>query len=106
MQPEQEARNCLSIEDDQAALSCLKGVVVKYSDNPDVCRPRLVLLTQDGCDVCKEEATLHASDIARGIIEKINIKTADGKAIVKNNDIDFVPSLLLLDCKGKLIVPV
>ena len=102
---EKATQDCLAIEEDRAALACLKRVVAEYSGS-DICRPKLVLLVQDGCVPCKEEATLHAADIAKGIVEKINISSPEGLAIAKQNDIDFIPSLILLDCHNNLIEPV
>lgn len=104
-QHEKDTQNCLSIEDNKAALDCLKEVVAQYA-NSDICRPKLVLLVQDRCIPCKEEAALHADDIARGIIQTVNINSPEGLAIAKKNNLDSVPSLLLLDCNDNLIEPV
>ena len=106
MEPhEKDTQDCLAIEEDKIALNCLKEVVAKYSGN-DVCRPKLVLLVQGGCVPCKEETTLHADDIAKGIIQKINVDSPEGLAIARKNDIDLIPSLILLDCHDNLIMPV
>jgi len=102
---EKDTQDCLAIEEDKSALACLKQVVARYSGS-DVCRPKLVLLVQDGCIPCKEESTLHAEDIAKGIIQKISSNSPEGLAIVKRNNIDFIPSLILLDCHNNLIMPV
>jgi len=102
---EKDTQDCLAIEENQKALACLKKVVAQYSKS-DVCRPKLVLLVQDGCIPCKEETVLHADDIARGIVKKINVASPEGKAIAAKNDIDLIPSLILLDCHDKIIMPV
>lgn len=102
---ERDTQNCLVIEDDTSALDCLKDVVAQYSKS-DICRPKLVLLVQKGCVPCKEETTLHADDIAKGIIQKINIESPQGLAIAKKNGIELIPSLILLDCHNNLIMPV
>jgi len=102
---EKDTQDCLAIEEDKTALNCLKKVVAQYSGS-DVCRPKLVLLVQDGCIPCKEETALHADDIARGIVQTINISSPEGIAIAKKNDINFIPSLILLDCQDNLIMPV
>lgn len=102
---EKDTQDCLSIEDNRSALDCLKNVVEEYSGS-DVCRPKLVLLVQDGCVPCKEEAALHKDDIDKGIIEKINIESPEGLAIARKNDISNIPSLILLDCNDNLIEPV
>ena len=104
-QHEKDIQECLAIENGKAALSCLKKVVKEYPETA-VCRPKLVLLVQDGCTYCKDEAKIHEDDIAGGIVKRINIKSSEGSAIVKQNNIEYVPSLLLLDCHGKIIDPV
>ena len=106
MEPhERDTQDCLTIEEDKTALNCLKKVVTQYSGS-NICRPKLVLLVQDGCISCKEESVLHADDIAKGIIQKINVDSPKGLAIAKKNDIDLIPSLVLLDCHDNLIEPV
>jgi len=102
---ERDTQDCLAIEEDGAALNCLKKVVGQYAQS-DVCRPKLVLLVQDGCIPCKEESARFADDIARGIIQKINVKSPEGAAIVEKNGLDFIPSLILLDCHDNIIDPV
>ena len=99
---ERDIQDCLSIEENKAALNCLKKVVTQYSGS-DVCRPKLVLLVQDGCIPCKEEIALHKDDIAKGLVEKIDIDSPRGMAIAKKNDIYAIPSVLLLDCQDTLI---
>ena len=102
---EQDTQDCLAVENDTEALACLKRIVAQYSGS-NVCRPKLVLLVQDGCIPCKEEAALHADDIAKGIIQKVSVNSPEGLAIAKQNGIDLIPSLILLDCHGNLIMPV
>lgn len=104
-QHEKDTQDCLAIEENTAALDCLKRVVVEYASS-DVCQPKLVLLVQSGCVPCKEETALHADDIAAGIIQKINIDSPEGLAIAKKNDISLIPSLILLDCHDNIIEPV
>ena len=100
---EKDTQDCLAIEENKEALDCLKKVVKQYA-GVDTCRPKLVLLTQEGCIPCEEEIALHKDDIAMGIVEKIDIDSPRGKAIAQDNDIYSIPSLLLLDCKNKLIL--
>ena len=102
---EKDTQDCLAIEENKAALNCLKRVVAQYSKS-DICRPKLVLLVQDQCIPCKEETALHADDIAKGIIRRININSPEGLAIARKNNIDSIPSLILLDCQDNLIMPV
>jgi len=101
---EKDTQNCLAIEENKAALACLKKVVKQYAGS-DICRPKLVLLVQDGCIPCKGEIALHADDIAKGIVEKIDIDSPRGRAIAEKNDIYSIPSVLLLDCQDNLIMP-
>ena len=101
---EKDTQDCLAIEEDTTALNCLKKVVAQYSGS-DICRPKLVLLVQEGCIPCKEELALHADDIAKGIIRKISFDSPEGLAIAKKNDIEYIPSLILLDCHDNLIMP-
>ncbi len=100
---EEETQDCLAIEENKRALDCLKNVVKKY-DGTDTCPPKLVLLVQEGCIPCKGEIALHEEDIAKGIVEKIDIDSPRGRAIAQENDIYSIPSLLLLNCKNKLIM--
>lgn len=101
----QDTQDCLAITNDKKALTCLKKVVAKYSSS-DICRPKLVLLVHEGCVPCKEETTLHADDIASGIIQKVSINSPEGLTIARKNDIKLTPSLILLDCHNNLINPV
>jgi len=102
---EQDTQDCLAIENNKAALNCLKKVVLEYSGSK-VCRPKLVLLTAKWCDPCKGEEALHADDIAKGIIQEVSFDSPEGLEIAKKNDIEFIPSLVLLDCNNNLIMPV
>ena len=101
---EKATQDCLAKEDDTTALDCLKKVVAQYAGS-DICRPKLVLLVQEGCVPCKEETALHAADIAKGIIQKIDFNSAEGMAIAKKNGLEYIPSLILLDCQNNLIMP-
>jgi len=99
---EKDTQDCLAIEEDKAALDCLKKVISKYSGS-EICRPKLVLLVQDNCVPCKEETARYASDIANGIIQKVNIKSPEGKTIIQKNGLNYVPDLVLLDCNDDII---
>lgn len=92
---------CYAIEDNDEALACLKQVVQQESE----CRPRLVLFTETGCRPCKQERTRYAKDIAEGIIEEISIDSPVGATIAQKNAIDFIPSLVVLDCHDTIIEP-
>lgn len=96
-----KVNDCYAIQDNSEALACLKKVVQEKTE----CRPRLVLFTQTKCRSCKQERTRHAEDIAQGIIEEISIDSLEGATIAQKNDIDFIPSLVVLDCHDKIIEP-
>ena len=102
---EQDTQKCLAKKDKGVALDCLKKVIAHYKDD-EGCNPKLVLLTQDSCVPCEEAATEFGSDIATGIIEEINCDSPEGMEIVEKNELDGVPVLVLLDCYGKIIMPV
>ena len=92
---------CYAIEDNKQALACLKEVVQEKAP----CRPRLVLFTQTKCRSCKQERTRYAKDIAEGIIEELNIDSPEAATIAQKNGIDFIPSLVVLDCRDNIIEP-
>ena len=102
---EQDAQKCLAKEDQDIVFACLKKVVSHYKDS-DGCNPRLVLLTQDGCVPCEEATSEYAADIEAGVIEEINYSSPEGTEIVEKNEIEAAPVLILLDCNGKIIMPV
>ena len=93
--------DCYAIEDNSKALACLRKVVQEKTE----CRLRLVLFTETKCLPCKEERTRHAEDIGQGIIEEISIDSPIGAAIAQKNGIDFIPSLVVLDCHDNIIDP-
>ena len=98
----QRIRECYALEDNKAALDCLKQAV---REDDGSCRSRLVLFTQTNCPGCKEEIKRHKGDIKQGLIEEINIDSPEGLEIAKQNGIDFVPALVVLDCHGNMIEP-
>ncbi len=97
-----EIQKCYAIEDDAKALTCLKKVVKEASGD---CKPRLVLLTRRGCTPCKEEKEHHKEAITTGTIQEVNLYSPEGQRIAKKNEIDFVPSLILVDCHDNIIYP-
>ena len=106
-QKEVDARvqGCLAIEDNTEALDCLKKAVRTFSQTEDVCRPRIVLLTQDFCDSCKEEKSALQKSIDAGEVVEVSLETPEGQDIARRNEIDFAPAVLLLDCNNKIIEP-
>ena len=63
-----------------------------------------IFLTQAGCIPCEEETALHKEAISMGIVEKIDVDSPRGREIAQDNEIYSIPSLLLLNCKNKLIM--
>ncbi len=102
MTDQREIDACFAIEEDKAALACLKEIVGKAEG---ACRPKLVLLTQESCTPCQEERALHKEDIAKGIVEELSVDTQEGFEVAVKNEIEFFPALVLLDCENKLIFP-
>ena len=101
MSKQQKAINaCYAIEDNNKALVCLKEVV---STAKGACRPKLVLLTQEGCLPCKKEKTRHRTALADGTIVNMSIDTPAGIKVALDNEIRHVPALVLVDCNNKVI---
>lgn len=92
---------CYLIEDNNAALDCLKTLV----QEPAACQPRLVLFTQGNCLPCKSEASRYEKDIADGTIQEIDVDSPEGSAIAIKNGIDIIPALVVLDCHDNIIEP-
>ncbi len=93
---------CFAIEDNNAALACLKEIV-RTATGP--CRPRLVLLTQERCIPCAEEKARHQEAIDKGLIQVLSVNSPEGLEVAVKNQLENVPSLVLLDCKDNLIFP-
>ena len=102
-QSEKDARACYTADD---PLDCVRKVVSHYKKNGSACKPRFVLLTQNDCEPCEKAKKEFADDIANGIVESIPFDSPEGAKIVKNNKIQDVPSLILLDCHDNIISPV
>ena len=98
-----EVQTCYNHEDDELALSCIKELAAELRGQADVCAPRVVMLTRDGCAPCAEEKRLRQDDIASGAIEVVEITTPRGAAIAQKNEIDWTPAVLVLDCHEAVI---
>ena len=94
---------CLGKTDDGEALSCLQETVGALQKIEGLCRPQLVLLSQENCDPCDEEREVRKDAIARGIIQEVDINSPRGRQICKNTEVDWTPSLLPLDCHDNLL---
>ena len=102
MTDQKKIDNCFAIDDNNAALACLKEIV-RTAKGP--CRPKLVLLTQERCIPCAEEKALHQEAINKGIIQLLSVNSREGLEVATKNKIEAIPALLLLDCKDNLIFP-
>ena len=100
-----KANRCFALEEDAAALDCLKGVVRDMRQDGTACQPKLVILSQKGCPYCAQEQTRHREDIEAGVMQVMDVHSAEGLEIAKQNGIDQVPAILLLDCQNNLIEP-
>ena len=96
-------QKCLSIDDNDNALNCLKREVQALAKEPGICRPRLVLFTQESCTPCSEERNLHKNEIDKGLIQEISLDTPYGLSVAEKNGIDFAPAVVLLDCNDNVI---
>ena len=102
MNSNKRIEDCYKIEDDNQALSCIKGVI-REVDAGETCKPRIVLLVQENCGGCAEEKAKYKNDIDSGVIQLVDIYSDDGRDIAKRNNIEAVPAVLILDCKNTLI---
>ena len=97
-----ESDKCYALEDGDLALFCIKEVVRTAKGE---CRPKLVLLTQENCIPCQEQKDQFKTDLDSGIIHEVGVTSEEGISIIKKNGIEFIPSLLLLDCRDNIILP-
>lgn len=94
---------CLGKTDDGEALSCLIETIGALQQAEGICRPQLVLLTQENCNPCDEERAIRKDAISRGIIQEVDINCPRGRQISKNTEVNWTPALLPLDCEDNLI---
>ena len=81
-------------------LACVKRVIKEYDGT---CKPKLVLLTQEHCPFCDKEKENHRAEINSGEISQIDVLSPEGIDIIKKNEMDAVPALVVLDCNNYLI---
>ena len=96
-----DLKTCMGMESTKEALACAKDVVMNSKEE---CRPKLVLLVSEGCDYCREQEEIHKADISAGIIQRLDIASREGITVVEKNNLEFVPSLIVLDCHDNLLV--
>lgn len=99
MSQQTKVDQCATSED---PLACIIDIVKADQGN---CPLSLVLLTQENCVPCTEVQALHEQAINDGVIQVLDITSKRALDIMKKNDIDAVPTLLLLDCNEKIIEP-
>lgn len=96
----QMVQDCM---DDPDALSCALETIESIPDDLAALRPRLVLLTQDGCEPCQAGRTKYEELIAQGKVKEMDANTPEAQAIMAKNNLEGTPSLVLLDCHDNLI---
>lgn len=101
MAGEDAIRQCYGIDDDHEAMGCIKTKIREVTDS---CKPRLVLLVREGCGGCAESKKAYAADIKSGDIKTVSINSEEGRRIAQQNNVETVPSLLVLDCHDDAIV--
>jgi hypothetical protein len=94
---------CLAMKDNAGAMSCLKDTIEEAQTMPKVCPPKLVLFTQPECDFCDNERKHLQDDIDKGLVEEISVDTPEGEVIAKRNEIEVTPSVVLMNCRNKVI---
>ncbi len=93
---------CFALEDNGAALGCLMDVAGAPKP-PELCSPRLVLLTQEGCEGCVEAKEQHRENLRAGLIKEVDFHSEEGRRIAAQAKVDFTPALLVLDCQDRLL---
>lgn len=99
----QRLQGCLDIEDDAVAFACLKETVRELASQP--CAPRIVLFTREGCPYCAESKANLGQDLADGAIQEISIDTPEGMEAARKIGVEYFPTLTVLDCNGKELLP-
>lgn len=103
MANEEKIKACYVIENDDKALSCIKDVVTAGKVEGG-CQPRIVMLFKDGCPSCDLTKQKYKKELESGVIVPISIFSEEGLQIAKDNDIDGVPAVLVVDCKNRVIL--
>ena len=93
-------QECMASDD---ALSCAIETIDMIPADLEACKPRLVLFTQDDCIPCEVDREKYAVLLSNGQVTEIDANSPEGKAIMDQNNLEQLPSLVLLDCENKLI---
>lgn len=94
-------QECMDDPVDQ--LSCAIEMIQTIPDELEVCRPEFLLLTQKDCPNCPPAREKYATLLEQGIAREVTAESEEGKRVMEANNLDSVPSLLLVTCEGKLI---
>lgn len=97
---DQMVRECM---EDPDAISCALENIEAIPDELELCKPRIVLFTAQDCEHCSPEREKFQPLLEQGKITEIDADTPAGQAIMDRNNLEFVPSLVLLDCNDNLI---
>jgi len=93
-------QECLESDD---GLDCLVNAFEKMPTGEGLCRPQLVMLTSPDCPHCEDMKIVHGGLLSTGVAEEVLAETWRGAMISRQEGVLGTPSLLLLDCKDRLI---
>lgn len=94
---------CFSEPGDEGTLACVIDTVGRMPPQKVACMPRLVIFTEEGCDVCAEDKVKYAELLEAGKIEEIDSASEVGAAMMDLNGLKRTPHLVLLDCNDRVI---
>jgi len=94
-----DVKDCLSLPEEES-LACVKEAI---KTEKGVCPSRLVLLLEGDCEPCIQARREYEQDIKQETIQVVSTASKEGKDIIKRNNIEYAPALLLLDCNNQLI---
>lgn len=89
--------------EDPDALSCALDTIESLPPELAEFKPRLVLLTQEGCEPCQASQDKYQGLIQQGKVTEMDANTPEALAIMAKNNLDGTPSLVLLDCYDNLV---
>jgi len=96
-----DIKDCLRLPEDKEAFACMKKVLKSPQGS---CPSRLVLLLEhDGCEPCEQALTQYAEDIKEEAVQVVSIASEEGRDIIRQNNIEYAPALIVLDCQNKII---
>ena len=81
------------------ALACSIGTISAWPAS--TCKPRIVLLTDPACRYCGDAKQKYSADLAKGTVTEV--AGADAGAIMDKNNLEYFPTLAVLDCNDRLL---